>query len=134
MTTVPLKKLEAEVERLVGEHLAAQRRAVEAAVARAFAAALSPRGAPAARRARPAAAGSTTPRRSPEQMSSVVERLLAAVRAQPGETMTVLAAALSEPPRALNRPMDHLKRGGRVRSAGQRNRTRYFPMSPTRAA
>jgi hypothetical protein len=43
--------------------------------------------------------------------------------------MTVLAARVGQKPRALNRPMLQLKKAGRVRSAGQRNLTRYFPMA-----
>lgn len=67
-------------------------------------------------------------------MSSLAERLYQAVRVHPGETMTVIAEAMGETPRALNRPMFHLKRVGRVRSAGQRGLTRYFPMNAARAA
>ena len=37
-------------------------------------------------------------------------------------------------PRALNRPMQHLKSAGRVRSAGERGFTRYFPMTSSKAA
>jgi hypothetical protein len=69
-----------------------------------------------------------TARRPPDEMAQVAERLLEAVQACPGETMNVIAARVGEPPRALNRPMVHLKRAGRVRSAGERNLTRYFPM------
>jgi hypothetical protein len=46
--------------------------------------------------------------------------------------MTVLAAHMGEKPRALNRPMLHLKRAGQVRSAGERHLTRYFPMGALR--
>jgi len=48
--------------------------------------------------------------------------------------MAVIAAAMGETPRALNRPMFHLKREGRVRSTGQRGFTRYFPMNAAKAA
>jgi len=44
--------------------------------------------------------------------------------------MRVLGQELGQPPRALNRPMDHLRQQGRVRSAGQRHMTRYYPLSP----
>ena len=52
----------------------------------------------------------------------------------PGETMTVLAARVGGKSRALHRPMMHLKATGRVRSAGERNFTRYFPMAAAKAA
>jgi hypothetical protein len=43
--------------------------------------------------------------------------------------MSTLAAQVGEPPGALNRPAMHLKRSGRLRSVGQRQGTRYFPMT-----
>jgi len=63
-------------------------------------------------------------------MAGLMERLYEAVRANAGETMTVIAAQVGQTPRALNGPMANLVRAGRVRSAGQRNFTRYFPMTP----
>jgi hypothetical protein len=47
--------------------------------------------------------------------------------------MTVLAARVGQKPRALNRPMLQLKKAGRVRSAGERYLTRYFPMAAARS-
>jgi len=115
--------LEAKVARVVREHLAEQQVAVRAALEQAF-------GLPA------------TPRSSPRRRASYVrrarhelaERLFLAVKACPGETMTVLAARVGGKPRALHRPMMHLKATGRVRSAGERNFTRYFPMAAAKAA
>jgi hypothetical protein len=72
-------------------------------------------------------------RRRTSELAQLAERLCDAVRACPGETMTVLAGRVGEKPRALNRPMLQLKRAGRVRSAGERYLTRYFPMSAVRA-
>lgn len=127
MTTKPLKNLEAEIERLVREHLLAQRRAAAAALERAFASAATPTRGTAAR------PSTTRRRRTAAEMTGSVARLYDAVRANVGETMTVIAAHLGETPRALNRPMAHLKRSGRVRSAGQRQHTRYFPMGTSRS-
>jgi hypothetical protein len=62
-------------------------------------------------------------------MAAVVEALYAAVCAQPGETMAVLAPQLGESPKQLHRPMSRLRRDGRVRSVGARSWTRYFPMT-----
>lgn len=67
-------------------------------------------------------------------MSDLQERLMQAVRAHPGETITTIAAAVGQAPRALHRPMFHLKREGRVRSAGQRHLTRYFPMGSAKSS
>lgn len=110
-----------QIERLVREHLAAHQLAAKAAIERAFATTASVLHPPVRRRA-------ISTRRPPDEMAQVVEQLFEAVRACPGETMNVIAARVGEQPRALNRPMMHLKRAGRVRSAGERNLTRYFPM------
>ena len=121
MTTKTIEHLQNGIEQLVREHLVAQRAAATAAVERAFAAVAAPTGARATRRAQGR-------RRPPTEVAGLAEQLYAAVRANPGEVMTVFAAQVGQPTRALNRPMLHLKRAGRVRSAGQRGFTRYFPM------
>lgn len=130
MTTKTIEDLQNQIERLVCEHLAAQQRAATAAVERAFASVATPA---AAARTRPPRMR-TGRRRAPAEVSELAERLCEAVRANPGETMTVIASKVGETPRALNRPMSHLKRAGRVRSAGQRHLTRYFPMTASSAA
>lgn len=126
MTTKPKEELQQKIERLVREHLEAERKAATAAVERAFASSLMPM--------KPAAVRVSGVRRAPTDMVSLAERLYVAVRENPGETMTVIAAALGESPRALNRPMFHLKRAGKVRSAGLHQHTRYFPMVLSRSA
>jgi hypothetical protein len=127
MTTKTIEDLQNQIELLVREHLTAQQRAATAAVERAFASVAAP-----ARACLPRLR--TGRRRAPAEMSGLAERLCEAVRANPGETMTVIASQVGETPRALNQPMSHLKRAGRVRSAGQRHLTRYFPMTASRAA
>ena len=127
--TKNIEQLQHQVEELIRAHLAAQKAAATAAVQRAFAAATTtPRRNPAA----PTAKGWGR-RRPPTEVAGLAERLLDAVRAHPGETMAVLAPHVGESPRALNRPMMHLKRAGRVRSAGQRSSTRYFPMTSSKS-
>ena len=73
-------------------------------------------------------------RRAPTKVAQLAEQLFEAVEACPGETMTVLAAQVGEKPRALQRPMTHLTDAGRVRSASERNFTRYFPMKVAKPA
>jgi predicted transcriptional regulator len=73
------------------------------------------------------------PPRSPEELARLEEQLYAAVCETPGETMIVLAARLGMPSRRLEVPIKRLKRAGRVRSVGQRNGARYFPMAEERA-
>jgi phosphoglycerate-specific signal transduction histidine kinase len=121
MTTKTIEGLQRQVEQLVREHVAAQQRAVMAAVQRAFASEASPKRDPSVRT-------SKQRRRRTGEMTELQDRLYQAVVANAGETMTTIAAHVGQPPPALNRPMFHLKREGRVRSAGQRHLTRYFPM------
>ena len=123
MTTNPTEKLEVEIEQVVRKHLAAYQTAASAAVARAFASTVP------AVRPQPGRRRATGRRRPPVEVAALAERLYVAVCAHPGETMTVLAPHVGEAARALNRPMTQLKRAGRVKSAGQRHITRYFPLS-----
>jgi hypothetical protein len=116
--------LENAIERLVSEHVAALRAAAASAVERAFSVAgCRGRGtAPAPRRA----AGN---RRAPDEVAALAEKLYAAVSANPGAGMPKLASLLGTSPSALNRPAVLLRRSGRLRSVGQRQGTRYFPMT-----
>jgi len=127
MTTKNIEHLQSQIEELVREHLAAQRSAATAAVERAFASATAPATPRGPRRA-------PGRRRPPTEVAGLAEQLYGAVRANPGELMAVIAAHLGQTPQALNRPMLHLKRAGKVRSAGQRSFTRYFPMTSPKAA
>ena len=79
---------------------------------------------------RPAMASTgTSRRRASADIEALGERFYRAVCKRPGETMAVLAAELGSSPQELNRPMTQLKRQGRVRSVGQRQFTRYFPLT-----
>jgi phosphoglycerate-specific signal transduction histidine kinase len=127
MATKTIEGLQHEIEQLVREHVAGQQRAVMAAVQRAFVSEASPKREPSVRT-------SKQRRRRAGEMSELQERLYQAVVANAGETITTIAAHVGQPPAALNRPMFHLKREGRVRSAGQRHLTRYFPMPVTKSS
>jgi hypothetical protein len=127
MTTKIPEGLDAQIERLVREHLAAQQMAARAAIERAFAV-MAPAPRPEVQRRAMSA------RRTPTQVAELAEQLFAAVQTCPGETMTVIAARVGEKPLALSLPMLRLKRAGRVRSAGERNLTRYFPMTAVKTA
>jgi len=128
MSTNTIDKLNAQIEHLVREYIAAQRASVAAVVERAFAASSAPS------KAKSAAPSSRVwgRRRPPTEVAELAERLFSAVRAHPGETMSVIASDVGEPARMLNRPMMHLKRTLRVRSAGQRSNTRYYPMASSK--
>jgi hypothetical protein len=133
MTTPSFEPLEHQVERLVREHIAACHRAVTAAVERAFAIerALAVERAlgcsttpPSKSRSAPRSASRARP---PAELTALSERLYEAVCANPGVGMAALAAHLGTASGELRRPMALLKAAGRVRSAGQRQFTRYFP-------
>lgn len=118
-----------QIEALIAHFIEAQRVAANAAVQRAFGSA-PPRDRPRPPRA---AAATSAPRRSPAEMSDLSDRLYAAICAKPGESMAVLAPAVGAAPRALNRPAASLKRAGRIRTVGERQATRYFPMPKSSA-
>ena len=120
------QKIETAVESLVREHLAALEAKAGDAVRTGFRRAARSGG----KRDR-----SATPRRrrqgerrTREQIAALEERLYEAICAHPGETMAVIAEAVGASARDLNRPATVLRRTGRVRSVGQRQYTRYFPM------
>ena len=131
MSTAKIGNLEIQIEELVREHVAALRRAATAAVDRAL-------GQSGGRKATGghamSAAREAGHRRAPEELVALGERLYAAICAHPGASMTTLAAEVGATPRELNRPARQLRRAGRLRTVGQRQATRYFPMSPRSAA
>ena len=126
------EELTQQIERLVEQYLAQSRNAAREAIERAF-------GAPA--RVRKTTRGTASPsprrsggrRRSAEEIGQVAAELYERVRAQPGESMVTFAAELEMSVRSLQQPMMLLKKEGRVRSVGQKNRTRYFPAVGSKA-
>jgi hypothetical protein len=118
-----IEDLAAGIERLVRDHIAEMQRSTAAALERAFASSNKPT------KAAPQQVRRCTlsKRRDPEEVAALAERLHEAVCAAPGETMAVLAEQIGATTNDLNRPMNNLRRQGRLRSVGTRNRTRYFP-------
>ena len=72
--------------------------------------------------------GAPSPRRSRKELAALEERLYQAICSHPGETMAVIAPAVGATGRELNLPATSLRNKDRVRSVGQRQYTRYFPM------
>jgi hypothetical protein len=127
MKNARIGKLEDQIEAIVREHVSALRRTTEAAVVRAFSrVGVGGRIDPAPR--------TTASRRPATEMSALIERLYKAICARPGVRMAVLSTELGATPRQLNWPAKQLRRSGRVRSVGQRQFTRYFPMATKEAA
>jgi hypothetical protein len=127
--------LEEQIGQLVRQHLRDVRSAVASVVERAFASAVRAEEAQQPRRRRPGkTAARIGRRRASDEVSVLSERLYGAIIANPGATMTVLAAHVGASARELNRSATLLRRAGQVRSAGQRQATRYFPMANKEAA
>lgn len=129
MKTTDIERLELQIEQLIREHLAECARRARLAVERGFAATM--------KRSRAARVGSERravgKRRSVEEIDGLTERLAAAVCAKPGTTMVVLAAEVGATVRDLERPASRLKKAGRIRTVGERNMTRYFPLPARRS-
>jgi hypothetical protein len=68
------------------------------------------------------------PPREAAELSALTERLYQAIASRPGETMEVLAPVVGSPGKALRVSIEHLLRQERVKKAGERRSTRYFPM------
>jgi hypothetical protein len=112
------------IERLVQEYISETRIAARAAMDRAFATSAGEKAKKQGQQAKPR----TSLRRPSADLIAIGERLYAAMCDAPGETMTVLAPAVGCSARELHRPMSLLKQAGRVRSVGNRQGTRYYPM------
>jgi len=68
------------------------------------------------------------PRREPEKVAVLTEELYAQICKHPGETMGTLSRHMKVPAKALSLPACKLAKAGRVKKAGQRQFTRYFPI------
>jgi len=122
--TTTAQALSERIERLVEEYISETRIAAQAAMDRAFANSAGSR----AKKQEPHARRRPSRRRPSAELGALSERLYAATCNAPGETMMVLAPSVGCSARELQRPMALLKRAGRVRSVGQRQATRYYPM------
>jgi len=126
------QRIEELVRELADEHMAQVRQRVVATVMGALAGTTTT--APQHNKATKKGKRAPSRRRDPAEVTAVAERLHKAVCAKPGEAMVVFATELDTTVRELHRPMANLKRSGRVRSVGERHRTRYFPGLATAAA
>jgi hypothetical protein len=127
-TSMSAQELAHRIEELVENFIAAGCLAATEAVERAFASAKPQSG----RTRRTAPARPTrrriSPRRSPDEVAELSERLYEAICAHPGEGMNFIAPVVGARSSALHVPAARLKRARRIRSVGQRSLTRYFPM------
>jgi hypothetical protein len=79
-------------------------------------------------KSKPHTAKKPAPPREPAELAALTERLYEAIAAQPGETMEVLAASVGCRGKQLRVSIEQLLRQDRVKKAGERRATRYFPM------
>lgn len=124
MTTTTIEQLEKKIDELIRTHIADVRRKAAAAVEKAFAAA-SVKGAPVK------AVGKRNPgrRRGGDEIRELGALFYKAVCGNPGATMTTLSKSIGKKPQELEHPAKWLKRTGKIRSVGERNATRYFPLA-----
>lgn len=133
--TVDFSDFNSQFETLLREQRAACRAAALSALDRVFPAEIctSASDSRASRRSRKVSrrrnrtSGKTPPRRTPAEMANLGERLFKAICAKPGQPRATLAGQLEVSPSELDRPMNHFRSSGRVRTVGQRHLTRYFP-------
>jgi hypothetical protein len=124
-TTTP-QALGERIERLVQDYISETRVAAQAAMNRAFATSAGKKAKKQGQQAKRRTCSIS--RRPSAELIAIGERLYAAMCDAPGESMTVLAPAVGCSARELHRPMSLLKQAGRVRSVGNRQGTRYYPM------
>jgi hypothetical protein len=118
-----------QIEDLVRQHVDALRTTAATAIARAFATAPPRESARASAPTKPVRVRTQTPRRAPEELVALGERFYTVLCQQPGKTMTEMAPQVGVAPRVLHVAVARLKRAGRVRTVGERQYTRYFPMT-----
>jgi len=133
MTNLDITTLEASVEALIQQQVAAYEAQLREALGRKLAGGGSKKRKPSKSQASVRQSRATGARRTPDQLEVLCERLLAAVESNAGETMVTIAARLGVTTAELARPAVQLKKAGRVKTVGERSRMRYYPMT-SRAA
>ena len=119
----PTEELAAKIERLIHDHVAELHRLAADAVKQSFAQVTAPTG-----RKKPRSTPTTAPKRpASAELTVFAERLHGKVCETPGESMAVLAERLGSTVTKLRRPMENLRRTGRVRTIGSYGQMRYFP-------
>lgn len=71
---------------------------------------------------------SAAPRRSATEIQALEQKLLQAVWENPGEPMSILAPRVGATPSQLQVPVARLKANRKIKTVGERQFTRYFPI------
>jgi len=124
-------QIEERINEMVGDVLVLIRRAANDAVNNALSGTPATGGAKAGSKRGKRRVSKPQARRSPEELSALCERLYQAIDEQPGQGMAVYAEVLAVAGRDLGVVVKRLRKAGRVRTIGERDRTRYFPMDPS---
>jgi len=135
MATIDITTLEASVEALIRQQVAAYEAQLRETLGRRLASVggASSRRKAARSTASPKRCTAPAARRPPKELEALAERFFSAVEAAPGETMVTLAAGLGLGAQEFERPVLRLEREGRLKTVGERNRTRYYPLTPRSA-
>lgn len=127
MTNIDTRTLEASVEGLIQQQVAAYETALREALGRKLRSADRSRGS--TRRSRKSERPqNAVGRRSAAELDALAEQFMKAVEASPGETMLTLSKQLGVGARELHRPVSKLRAASRVRMVGERSQARYFPL------
>ena len=129
MTTIDITTLEASVEALIQQQVAVYEARLREALGRKLSTGRSSRSSRRKKRTKSTAAKSGARRRTPDELQALAERFFSAVESAPGETMMTLAARLGLRAQELERPVVRLRKAGRIKTVGERSRTRYYPMT-----
>jgi len=134
MATTDNSGIEAAIEAVIQQHVSAYEASLREALGRKFAADSGRSSRGRKRRSVPRPRTASGPRRSAGELAALGERFFEAVEQCPGETMTTLSAKLGLRTQELERPVLLLKKDGRIRTVGERSRTRYYAMTAPPAA
>ena len=123
----PEQKLEHQIEAATQEYLQSIQQRVMAAVQRAFTyAGASKR--PGTRNQPKTEMRQRAKMRDREYIQALTTKLEALIKDNPGLTIRALAQKMGQESRKLYVPVQKLKRKGTIKTVGQRQKTRYFPM------
>ena len=121
-------QIEERINAMVGDVLVLLRQAANDAVNNALSGTAATVGAGTGQKRSKRRVSKPQARRSPEEITKLCERLYQKIDENPGQGMAAYAEALAVGARDLGVVVRRLKKGGRVRTVGERDRMRYFPM------
>jgi len=122
------QKLEAEIAKAVSLIINASQQATVEALNEAFGIAQQRNRKKVVRDRRAVGPRASTSNRTATELKSLEEGFWGAVLESPGESMNALATRIRAKPRQLRVAVVNLKKNGRIKTVGERQFTRYFPI------